>query len=89
MLLQYDWPVLEGDVPEVGTWLDLSGDPDRPVLRGAVARTLESEDPEIVATLSIIVPDGQAGAEEFQHWLVTEGSLGVARAHDQNQQLRL
>lgn len=72
MIVHYDWPMGE-DPPAVGTYLEVSGDPDRPVLRGVIARHLE-EEPQFV---SILIGDGQEGAEEFQNWIATEGTLGV------------
>lgn len=77
MLIQYEWMASFGDVPAVATYLDLSGDPDQPVLRGVVAKHVETE---LVGgtVISILIADGQDGAQAFQEWLEDAGDLGVA-----------
>lgn len=77
MLLQYDWPGDVDEVPDIGTRVEVSGDPDKPVLRGAIARIID-EDGDVV--LSIMMPDGQPGAEEFQVWVANEGDIGLKLA---------
>lgn len=74
MLLHYDWP--EDEIPAVGTLLDISGDPDKPVLRGQIWRHLENEEGDVEA-VSIMMVDGQEGAEGFQLWVAAEGDIGV------------
>ena len=77
MLIQYEWMASFGDVPAVATYLDLSGDPDQPVLRGVVAKHIDGEI-EGGTLISILIADGQEGAQAFQEWLEHEGDLGVA-----------
>lgn len=74
MILHYDWADELGDPPDMGTWLEISGDPDKLVLRGAVVRIFQEDDQPVV---SILMADGQPGAEELQEWLALEGTLGV------------
>lgn len=81
MILEYDWQASEGEAPETGTWLDVSGDPDRPVLRGAVARHLDGD--EGITIISILLANGQNGSLEFQNWVITEGNIGVEVSADQ------
>lgn len=77
MLLAYEWPEESGDPPERGTMVDVSGDPDCPVLRGVVGPHQPSDESGITAMLPIIMGDGQNGAEEFQVWVSEGGSVGI------------
>lgn len=85
MLLHYDWPA-DVDVPAVGAELDVSGNPDRPVLHGQVWRVNPEHNVEDgTTTISIMLEDGQAGAEEFQEWVLGEGDIGVMPRAAQSQ----
>lgn len=75
MLLTYEWLASNGEAPETGTRLKLSGDPDRPVLDGTVARQVDGEDG--VTVLSIVIPDRQNGSLNFQHWVQNDGEIGI------------
>ena len=78
MLISYEWPPSAGPPPRAGTFLDVSGDPDLPVLRGNAFKVQPSlEDPDGV-TLLIAITDGQLGAEAFMSWVAAEGDVGVA-----------
>lgn len=73
MLLNYALPLdVEPPAPEQA--VEVSGDPDQPVLRGVILRHRE-EDGMLV--LSILLPDGQPGAETLQDWVSQEGDLGL------------
>lgn len=81
MILEYDWQASDGAAPETGTWLDVSGDPDRPVLRGAVVRHADGE--EGITVISILLANGQKGSLELQNWIVSQGDIGVEVSADQ------
>lgn len=75
-----------GEPPTVGTAVDVSGNPDKRVLKGEVWRHVPDEEADELAggqrdagatTISIMIPDGQEGAQDFQEWVITEGDIGV------------
>lgn len=78
MIVSYEWLEENGDAPAKGTFVEVSGDPDRAVLRGIVAEVLEEG-----STLHILLGDGQEGSDEFQLWLLGYGEMGVKVAEQQ------
>lgn len=88
MLVAYGWEIeIDGKPnpmgePEVGTWLQLSANPDAPQLRGVVARIARTQGDEHYV-VSIMIPDAQIGNEEFMTWMQDNGDLGVMISDDQ------
>lgn len=76
----YDWPDLADEAPDVGEFVDLSGDPDKLCIRGVVAGQQIGNG---VATLTIAIPTDQEGYLELVAWLTEEGELGVQLSDDQ------
>lgn len=77
MVISYDWPDKDEEAPVVGTMVDVSGNPDRPVLIGVVGQVTQ-EPGAPYPTLLISIPDGQMGATAFQSWVQDEGNIGVS-----------
>lgn len=73
VLIQY---VLPDDVDSAelrhGQDVLVSGDPDKPTLRGQISTVHKDGD-----VVSIFIPDGQDGAADFQNWVVSDGGVGV------------
>lgn len=74
MLLNYALPLDLVNLPMPEQAVEVSGDPDQPVLRGVILRHRE-QDGELI--LSILLPDGQPGALHLQRWVDDEGDLGL------------
>lgn len=86
MIVRYVWPDDLDTVPAIGTPVEVSGDPDKPVLKGEVTRVFEDgqDHPEMDAedspVLHISMVDGQNGAADFMQWIMSENTLGVRLA---------
>lgn len=74
MLLNYALPLDIVDQPAPDQPVEVSGDPDQPVLRGVILRHREQDG---MLVLSILLPDGQLGALDLQRWVDDEGDLGL------------
>lgn len=73
MLLNYALP-LDVDPPPDEQPVEVSGDPDKPVLSGVIVRHRVEEH---ALVLSILVPDGQVGADDLQGWVDAQGDVGL------------
>lgn len=81
MVISYVWPGLIEDCPPINTWVEISGNPDAPVLKGIIANIEENDDGEL--ELAVLMGDGQEGAAELQEWIMVLGDIGLARTDNQ------
>lgn len=81
MIVQYDWPPTAGNPPSMGTVLNISGNPDRAVLKGEVVdkeyELVDDDSTDSVVCLVILIKDGQEGEQELVDWVASNGDIGV------------